>query len=118
MDVNVPAFQITGVRLSPRTTVEWPVVAFFDVAIAGMSIQRCRLLVVDGRMFVRGPAFDKKRNPSFGRVDFKGNTRRAITGAVVDLYESISGKQPIVDDSTRGGAGVIWLADAKRAAHG
>lgn len=119
--MTVPAFQITGLRLSPRTTVEWPVVAFFDIAIAGVSIQRCRLLLANEVLFVRGPAFDKKHNPSFGRVDFKDKeTRRAITAAVMAIYNSMGGgvERDEIGSDRAACSGIIQFADAKRAAHG
>src|SRR4051794_15053995 len=121
-------FKITGFRLaSPTQPAEWLSIGYFDLILpdAGIEIVRCRLMRNEkGEVFIRGPAFDLKRNRTgYGQGDFKRTLRRGVMTAVIAIYEAMSGKpdhQPTADapNQLHDHAGVVRFLDVRRAANG
>lgn len=116
--------KINSFRLASSAPQERESLAFFNVLLPGVEIRRCRLIRCDGRIVVRGPMYDRRRNrASFGEINFEAATYRAITEQAVAIFYQMCGSragdeavQPVVDDQPA--ASVLPFPPARAVAHG
>lgn len=118
-------FVITNFKLrSSSDPVSWSALAYFDIALPGVEIRRCRLVRYDGRIVVRGPMYDRKRNRElFGEINFKAATYHAITAAAVKIFNQMSGGRLVDEAAHRDGdadatSAVLPFPQTRIAAHG